>query len=270
MHHMFTAKKSLGQHFLTSKQVVFDLIRAAEIGADDVVVEVGPGRGFITEELVKVAHKVIAVEKDEKMVAFLKDRFAQETLDGKIEIILGDILSFSISSHKLASNSYKLVGAIPYYITGKLFRTFLELPEQPKTIAFIIQKEVAERIIAKDGKESLISLGVKAFGKPKYVRTVPRQFFSPPPKVSSALLVVENISHSLFESGLKEQWLFKLLRAGFAHKRKVLASSIREGLDMEKDTLLSVFRECGIGEKARPEDLSLESWACLGKNLKNQ
>jgi len=270
------AKKSLGQHFLTSKTVVGDLLRAAKVDADDTVLEVGPGRGFITEELLKVAKRVVAVEKDEKMVAFLNEKFASEVKEGRLELVSKDILSFNPSHWKLEIGNWKLIGSIPYYITGKLFRTVLENTIKPQTMALIIQKEVAERAVAKDGKESLLSLGIKAFGTPRYVSTVPRQFFSPPPKVSSAVFVIDNISDAFFtQNGVSPARFFTVLRAGFAHKRKMLLPSLKEGLGAataglgaEKETLLSAFVACEIPEKIRPEDMTLANWGCLIKNLK--
>lgn len=265
---MMYTKKSLGQHFLTSKQVVFALLRAADIDENDIVLEVGPGKGFITEELIKIAKKVIAVEKDGEMVGFLKNRFSKEISDGKLEVVHADILKFSFSSYQLIPNSYKLVGAIPYYITGKLFRTVLESDARPRVITFIIQKEVAERIVAKDGKESLLSLGVKAFGTPRYAQTVPRQFFSPMPKVSSAILVVENISDSMFRGSTSKHRFFRVLKAGFAHKRKILLSSLKDALGIEKETLEEAFSACEVPLKTRPEDVPLPKWGCLIEKLK--
>lgn len=262
------AKKSLGQHFLTSKTVAEDLIRAADITKDDIVLEVGPGRGFITEELVKIAKKVIAVEKDEHLADFLKNKFSKEAESKKLVVVAGDILVFNILDYTLTPIPYTLVGAIPYYITGVLLRTVLENPARPKTAALIIQKEVAERIVAKGSKESLVSLGVKAFGDPKYIETVPASVFSPPPKVDSAILTIENISDDFFtKNGFSPEQFFAVLHAGFAHKRKMLLPSLAEGLKIEKDALARAFDECGISIKARPEELVLEKWGCVTQKL---
>ena len=261
-------KKSLGQHFLTKKTVAEDLVRAAGVGGEDTVIEVGPGRGFITEELLKRARTVIAVEKDGELVKFLKEKFAEEMKNGRLVVIHGDILKFFPFPHNLLPNSYKLVGAIPYYITGKLIRTVLELEHKPSIVALIIQKEVAERACAKDGKESLLSLGIKAFGRPRYVHTVPRQFFSPPPKVSSAIFTIEHVSKDFFTNqGISPDYFFKILRTGFAHKRKMLLSSLRDGLGMNEAELMHAFGSCGIPPKVRPEDMALEKWGCLVKKI---
>ncbi len=266
----FFSKKSLGQNFLTSKQVVFDLLHAAEIGSNDTVLEVGPGRGFITEELVKISKRVIAVEKDETLAEFLKKRFSKEISAGKLDIVCVDILIFPFSSYKLRTMDYKLIGAIPYYITGKLFRTVLENTVRPKTVALIIQKEVAERVVAKDERASLLSLGVQAFGTPRYVRTVPARDFSPSPKVDSAILVVKDISDEFFRRrGIREKRFFDIARAGFAHKRKILLSSLKGALALPTDALLQAFVACDIPLKTRPEDVPLEKWGCLARKLES-
>ena len=258
------AKKSLGQHFLTSKTVAEDLIRAAGITKDDIVLEIGPGRGFITEELLKYAKKVVAVEKDEHLADFLKNKFAQEIESKKLIVVAEDILVFNLLNYTLAPIPYTLVGAIPYYITGILLRTALENPIRPKTVALIIQKEVAERIIAADGKENLVSLGVKAFGEPKYIQTVPAELFLPPPKVDSAIFTIEDISDDFFrKNGFSHEQFFAILHAGFAHKRKMLLPSLMGGLKIEKNALARIFDECGITPTARPEELGLPKWGCL-------
>ena len=185
-------------------------------------------------------------------------------------VVWADILNFNPSVYNLKPNTYKLLGSIPYYITGKLFRTVLENPIRPKTIALIIQKEVAERVVAKDGKESLLSLGVKAFGKARYVRTVPARDFSPSPKVDSAILVVEDISDSMFGSSTSKHWFFKVLHVGFAHKRKFFFTSIKNALGLEKEALEQAFTACDIPLKTRPEDVPLEQWGCLAQNMNKE
>src|SRR3990172_2215572 len=176
------AKKSLGQNFLTSRGVARDIVVAAQITPDDVVLEIGPGKGFLTEGLLQKAKKVIAVEKDERMVEYLKDKFREEIRNGKLELIHQDILSFDISRFTLVAN-------IPYYITGEILRTFLSGDLQPQRMVLMVQKEVAERIVARPssrragtGKESILSMSVKVYGTPCYIQKVPARYFSPKPK----------------------------------------------------------------------------------------
>src|SRR3989344_3189802 len=155
------AKKSLGQNFLTSHAVAQDIIAAAHITPDDVVLEIGPGKGFLTEGLLQKAKKVIAVEKDGRMVEYLKDKFREEIRNGKLELIHQDILSFDPAGCGLRVTGYKLIANIPYYITGEILRTFLSGDTQPSLMVLMVQKEVAERIVARDGKESILSMSVK-------------------------------------------------------------------------------------------------------------
>src|SRR3989344_3543645 len=140
-------KKSLGQNFLKSEKIAEEIAEAGEVCPDDIVLEVGPGKGILTEKLLEMAKKVIAVEKDEQLVEFLKEKFAREINSGKLEIISGDILQSQISNLKSKKFKYKLIANIPYYITSHLLRTFLESDYQPSLMVLMVQKEVAERIV---------------------------------------------------------------------------------------------------------------------------
>src|SRR3989344_3385514 len=172
---MSKPKKSLGQNFLKSEKIAEEIVSAGEVGPDDIVLEVGPGKGILTEKLLEKAKKVIAVEKDEELAEFLKDKFKNNP---KLEIIRGDILKFSpMSRRDLDIGRYKIIANIPYYITSHLLRTFLESDCQPSLMVLMVQKEVAERIVGKN--ESILSISVKAYGRPEIIRNVPaRHFFS--------------------------------------------------------------------------------------------
>src|SRR3989344_7983631 len=178
------AKKSLGQNFLTSRGVTRDIVAAANITPNDVVLEIGPGKGFLTEGLLQKSGKVIAVEKDDRMVLYLKDKFAQEIRSEKLKLVHGDILTLNLTDYKLKTNDYKLVANIPYYITGEILRTFLSGDLQPQRMVLMVQKEVADRIVARPssrragtGKESILSMSVKAYGTPRYIQKIPRRNF---------------------------------------------------------------------------------------------
>src|SRR3989344_1727463 len=145
-------KKSLGQNFLKSEKIAEEIVSAGEVGPDDVVLEVGPGKGILTEKLSEKAKKVIAVEKDEQLIEFLKEKFAENVKNGKLELVSEDILKFNPNSYKLQPNSYKLIANIPYYITSHLLRTFLESSHQPSLMVLMVQKVVAERIIGINGE----------------------------------------------------------------------------------------------------------------------
>src|SRR3989338_4393315 len=191
---MIFLKKSLGQHFLHAKPYLNAVADAAHIKEGETVLEIGPGEGSLTSVLLERGAKVVAVEKDRRLVPLLREKFKHFDIS-RFEVIEGDALEFDIA--KLKIENFKLVGNIPYYITGALFKKFLTAPHQPSTLVFLIQKEVAERI-ARSKKESILSLSIKAYGTQKYIKTVPAGAFSPPPKVGSAILAVENISRSNF------------------------------------------------------------------------
>lgn len=255
------AKKSLGQNFLTSHAVAHDIVAAAHLTTGDTVLEVGPGKGFLTEHLLQKAGRVIAVEKDARMVEYLKDKFAKEIENGKFELVHHDILSFDLSRSTLHDLRYTIVANIPYYITGEILRLFLSGDIQPSRMVLMVQKEVAERIVARDGKESILSMSVKVYGTPRYVQKVPARYFSPPPSVDSAVLLVENISKDNFPDTRAEENFFEILKRGFAHKRKMLLGNLKSFYGVEK--LGESFKKCGIPVTARAENLTFSQWQCL-------
>ncbi len=257
-------KKSLGQNFLKSKSVVSAIIDASDITPEEIILEIGPGEGFMTEELLKCSGKVIVVEKDHRLIPVLQEKFKEYTEVGKLDVLEKDILNFDIESLKYYKHPYKVIANIPYYITGQILRMFLESDFEPLSMTLLVQKEVAQRILAKDGKESLLSLSVKVFGEPKIVRYVPRGAFSPVPNVDSAVIIIQSISKDKL-GGLNPKIFFKILHAGFAHKRKQLLSNL--SIEFSKDIVTKTFENLGVNPKARAEDLSLSTWLDLANKL---
>lgn len=256
------AKKSLGQNFLKSKVALTAMVEAGEVNNTDLILEVGPGKGVLTEKLLGIAKKVIAVEKDDRLIEFLQEKFAVEIKEGRLEIIHGDILDFEperlVEENSANFSSYKLIANIPYYITGIFLRKFLETEYQPSKIVVMVQKEIADRIVAREGKESLLSLSVKAYGEPKKIMKVDKENFSPMPNVDSAILLINNISKKFFtDNQITEKNFFEIIHAGFAHKRKILSSNLKEVVLIEKLELLT--------PNVRAEDLKLEEWVGLLK-----
>jgi 16S rRNA (adenine1518-N6/adenine1519-N6)-dimethyltransferase len=246
---------------------VEDIVAASDISAGDVVLEVGPGKGTLTRALLSAGATVIAIEKDRELVAHLKELFSGEIASGRLILAEGDILTTDISRFLEASGaneamSYKLVSNIPYYITGEILRKFLSEPPAPARMVLLIQKEVAERIAAKDGKESILSLSVKLYGAPRIVRRVPRKFFSPPPAVDSAVLSVTDIARPSL-SAAEERRFFELVKRGFSQKRKQLVPLLSERL--AKERLLGALAAFGLPANARAEDLPLSAWLSLAK-----
>ncbi|CAN5150646.1 16S rRNA (adenine(1518)-N(6)/adenine(1519)-N(6))-dimethyltransferaseRsmA [soil metagenome] len=258
------AKKSLGQHFLTSEGAVGSILDASDITEDDTVLEIGPGKGVLTSKLVSFAGKVIAVEKDRDLIPILSEKFKKEIKKGKLKLLEQDILEFEPESLKLEAPSYKLVANIPYYITGQLIRKFLESTFQPERMVLMVQKEVAERIVAKDNKESVLSISVKAYGTPHYVQTVKAGSFFPIPNVDSAILLIDSISKDFFR-GFSEADFFTMLKAGFKSKRKKLSSNLLEIADKEK--IIQAFEKRGLSDNIRAEDVSFTEWQKLAEEI---
>lgn len=253
----------LGQHFLRSASAVSAMIDAAHIDSETTVLEIGPGEGVLTKELLAHAKRVIAIEKDSALVKQLRETFAPEIKSGKLVLIEDDIRNVDIT--KIIGNDYVVSANIPYYITGEIIRTLLTSAHQPKHIALLIQKEVATRIVARDKKESILSLSVKAYGTPRIVKTVPRGSFSPPPKVDSAILSIENISRDFFKA-ISEEQFFEIIRAAFGSKRKMLAGNLSSLFNKEK--IIAACSSCEIAANARAEDVPLEKWRCLTEKIR--
>lgn len=238
------AKKSLGQHFLTSVDIARSVVDAGKVTEDDTVLEIGPGKGMLTKELLATGAHVIVIEKDTECIPFLHKEFNTYIKEGQLEVIEGDVRQY-----EPPKTPYKLVANIPYYITGEIIRTFLEREHKPTTISLLVQKEVADRI-ARSQKESLLSLSVKAFGTPKYIKTVKAGSFFPKPAVDSAILAIYGISGEFFED-IDEQVFFEVLHKAFGEKRKQVGKTLGEIIPKEN---------LPIEPAMRPEDISLSEW----------
>jgi len=250
----------LGQHFLTGAWAAHKLTEAAMIQAGDTVLEIGPGRGALTKELLKAGARVVAIEKDLALVHLLRETLPQE----KLVVIDADVRDIEPKKIGLTAGGYILAANIPYYITGEIIRQFLSTDTQPRTMALLVQKEVAERIIARDKKESILSISVKVYGTPKIAAKVARGNFSPPPSVDSAILVVKDISKTSF-AGLDEEFFFKVVRTGFSAKRKLLAGNLAKEFGRERS--LNALAMANVPENTRAEDVALEGWRKIAEEL---
>lgn len=253
------AKKSLGQNFLKSKGAIRSIVSAGSIKPDEIILEVGPGKGVLTEALLATGAQVIAVEKDDRLIPILSVTFETQIRAGKLMLIHGDILETPIET-LVHGKPYKVIANIPYYITGLLFRKFLEEERQPTTIVVLVQKEVAKRIVARDKKESILSLSVKAYGKATIIDTVDKKMFSPAPKVDSAILAVTDINKNFF-TDISEKGFFDCIHAGFSQKRKKVISNLSKIID--KKNLESLFLSHKLNPNARAEDLTLSEWSAI-------
>ena len=262
----FAHKKSLGQNFLTSDVVPGWMCDAGSVSAGDLVFEIGPGTGMLTKTLLNRGAKVIAVEADERAYNILKDTFTSELASGQLTLNHGDAREITPGSLGLKAYSYKVVANIPYYLSGFLLRSILENPVQPNTLVFLIQKELAHRIV-RDKKESLLALSVKAFGTPKYFKTVTRGHFNPQPKVDSAILQITNIHHDHFTE-IGGRHFFELLHLGLGKKRKQLMTNLKE--QYERELLETAFKTLNLSPTVRGEDLPLSTWLDLLYTLNPQ
>ena len=246
------AKKSLGQNFLKSNLALKKIVEAGEIKESDIILEIGPGKGALTEELLKTGVKVFAVEKDTQLFGFLQDKFALQINSGSLVLVHEDILEFQASAYGLKPSAYKIIANIPYNITGAILKKFLTEQNQPERMILMVQHEVAKRIVANDKKESILSISVKAYGEPKMIMKVPARYFSPAPKVDSAVIAIKHISREKFsKNDVNEDKFWEIVKTGFAHKRKQLSGNLK---GVVKDEILKEF-----GQK-RAEDLTLTDW----------
>ncbi|MEK7088748.1 MAG: 16S rRNA (adenine(1518)-N(6)/adenine(1519)-N(6))-dimethyltransferase RsmA, partial [Patescibacteria group bacterium] len=220
------AKKSLGQNFLKSILALKKIVEAGEISIDDIILEIGPGKGALTEKLLEKSNHIIAVETDRELFEFLQNKFEKEIAEKKLILINNNILEFDCVRQDITQ--YKIIANIPFNITGAILKKFLGGINQPEMMVLMVQNEVAKRIVARNEKESILSISVKAYGDSKIVMKVPARYFSPEPKVDSAVIAIKNISRKVFiENNINEDIFWEIIRTGFAHKRKKLSSNLK-------------------------------------------
>lgn len=254
----------LGQHLLTSRSIAREVALAVQVSPGELVLEVGPGKGMLTKELLALGARVHAIEKDPEMVRVLTRECADAIESGALTVTEGDARDLLNAESSMLNTQYKVVANIPYYITGELIRLFLTASRQPSAVSLLVQKEVAERV-ARDKKESLLSLSVKAYGTPQFVKTVRAGSFNPPPSVDSAILAIHDISRKNFEA-VPEDAFFELLHIGFGQKRKTLSGNLkRAGFDGA--LIKEIFEKRGLSLQMRAEDVPLVEWLELARSL---
>ena len=241
-------KRSLGQNFLINQGILDKIVQAAEVGPEDTVVEVGPGTGNLTRKLSEKAKQIIAIEKDHRLIDKLKSEFG----NSNVEILEGDVLKFKIENLKLRDFEYKIVANIPYYITSNFLRTLLEEWSRPKLVVLTIQKEVAQRIVAKPPRMSLLALSVQLYAEPKIISYVSKGSFRPIPKVDSAIIKLVPKDDA---DGKNNERILAIAKKAFAGKRKQLKNTIGK----------EILEKVGIRPESRPEELSLDDWLKLAR-----
>lgn len=248
-------KKSLGQHWLRDRDTLAYIADCADIAPEDTVLEIGPGLGTLTSELLRRAKKVVAVEFDEELARKLPAQFPGKDL----EVIHQDILSFDLS---VLPTGYKVVANVPYYITSKIIQLLMTAENKPATTALLVQKEVAERLAAKAGDMSILAVSAQLFAEVELGDTVPAMLFTPPPKVDSAVVTLRTHGRPLVAAEDEKQF-FRLVKAGFSAKRKKLRSSLSGGLGISKEQVGEYLAKAAISPDIRAEDLSIPEWLAL-------
>lgn len=245
-------KKSLGQHWLDDPISLQAMCDVAEVTVKDTILEIGPGMGTLTELLVEQAREVVAVEFDDYLARTLPDRIKSNNLTVKNE----DILSFDFSS---MPPDFKVVANIPYYLTSNLVRVLSETPNQPSVVVILVQKEVAQRVDARPGDMSLLSVTAQFYWQTSVGSIVPAALFTPPPKVDSQILVLQKRTELLFPD-IDTTKFFRLVKAGFHERRKKLRSSLSGGLHLSKPDVEALLITAHIDPNLRAQALTLEDW----------
>lgn len=249
-------KKTLGQNFLTSGKAIFEIVRGGEVEKGENILEIGPGKGALTEQILQAGGRVLAVEADKELVPFLENKFKKEIKDKDLKIIEGDILNINIEEYYKKNDNYKIIANIPYYITGAIIEKFLSTKKKPKMMILLVQKEVAERIVARDKKESILSLAVKLYGDPRIIYKVSAGSFFPKPKVDSAVLSIKIKENNLTE--VEEKKYLNLIKTAFSHKRKVMINNLRE--KYKDNDWKKIFETIKIDIKTRAEDVDRDTF----------
>lgn len=250
-------KKELGQHWLRDRDVLAHIADLAELTDADTVLEIGPGLGTLTSELLRRANKVLAVEFDADLARKLPGQFPGKNL----EVVNQDILSFDVS--RLPA-SYKVAANVPYYITSKIVQLLMTATNKPSIAVLLVQKEVAERLAAQPGDMSILAVSAQLYADVYLGDVVPARLFTPPPKVDSQVVVLKTRSQPLF-TDISEKQYFRVVKAGFSAKRKKLRSSLSGGLGISKADVEALLAQANIAPDLRAEDLTLAQWYDLAK-----
>ena len=254
------AKKSLGQHFLKSQKAIRLMITLPKVTKGDHVLEIGPGKGVLTKALLRKGARVTAFELDPRMIEYLQQHYSQQISSGQLTLVYSDIVKTNLLLYT-HENPYKVVANIPYYITNVILKILLSGAHPPSVICLLVQKDVAERIISRNGKESILSLSVKLYGQPSYGGKVSRHYFNPKPKVDSAIILIDTISRKNILDSKYEERFFIVIKKAFSQKRKQAITNLQNiGGRIFWEEL---FDYCGIDRKSRAEDISYSLWKKL-------
>jgi len=261
-------RQKLGQHFLIDTTVINDMVASLKFDAD-VVVEVGPGKGVLTNELLRQGKPVVAIEWDEAMVTHLLTRFAESD---NFYLVHADIRQFDLIKYLKNTfprmKTYLIAANLPYYLTSYFVRQAFEYQVFPSQMSLLVQKEVAERIVAEchSSERSMLSVLSQTYSQPRIVRNVSRLAFNPPPEVESAVVVFDKITNP-FKTREEERHYFRVVKAGFASKRKTILNAISAGLHLERREAEKLLNKVGIDSGVRAEDVSIDQWRSVDKEV---
>lgn len=243
------AKKSFSQNFLRDNTIIENIIEAADLSVGDHVLEIGPGRGALTRALVDAGARVTAVEADQELVPFLTQAFGKT-----IHLVSQDILSYTPED-----KPYRVVANLPYSITSAVLKKFLTIPNKPLSMVVMVQREVADRMCAKAGDMSLLSVVCQLYARVSKVVNVPNTAFIPVPKVHSAVVKLE-----LYPDPDKEtEAIIALAKIGFSSRRKQLQKNLANGLGVDSTKIKNVLAECGLAQRVRAQELTVDEWKTL-------
>jgi len=255
-------RKRLGQHFLVDGRALDRIVASAELTPDDAVLEIGAGLGTLTLALAAAAGRVVAVEVDPRLVEVLEERLSAAE---NVRLVHGDILAFD-PADLMEGQPYKVVANLPYGITAAVLRHLLEARLPPERMVVTVQREVAERIVARRGRMSLLAVSVQFYGRPEILFRLKPGAFYPPPAVESAVVRIDR--HARPPVPVKDvEWFFRVVRAGFSQPRKQLRNSLAAGLGIEASEARSALQRAGLDPRLRAERLGLEEWARLADAL---
>lgn len=259
-----SAKKSLGQNFLIDEEVVNDIVNSAEVGKEDLVIEIGPGLGTLTKRLLEIVWKVIAIELDSRMIEILTDRFK---LYNNFELINDDVLKVDLKTvieeeKKEGIKAVKIVANLPYYITTPIIMKLLEDRLNIESITVMVQKEVADRLVEKPGGKNsgAITYAINYYTRPEKVLDVPNTSFIPAPEVNSSVIKL-NILNTPSVNVQNEELLFKIIKLAFMQKRKTLLNALTNGNLASKEQIEKMLIDLGFDLRIRGEKLTLEEFA---------
>ena len=267
----FKFSKSLGQNFLIDENILYKIINGAEVTNEDVVLEIGPGIGTLTQALAERAKKVAAIEIDKALIPILKDTLSQFN---NVEVVNGDVLKLDLLKlvREISSErAVKVIANLPYYVTTPIIMRFLEEKIPLTNMVVMIQKEVADRMQAKPGTKDYgaLSVAVQYYSEPKIIARVPRSVFIPQPNVESTVIKLDILKKTrvLVQN---EKLMFDIIKAAFGKRRKTLLNALASStLGFEKETIRQVLSRSGINEERRGETLTIEEFADLADSFYN-